>query len=38
MVGQFMIFCLNVCPVNEQKVENIILLLNKVFSAETAAQ
>jgi hypothetical protein len=25
MAGQFMIFCPNVCPVNEQKVEIIIL-------------
>ena len=33
MAGQFMIFCPNVCPVNEQKVEIIILLLNREFSA-----
>jgi hypothetical protein len=38
MAGQFMIFCPNVCPVNEQKVEIIILLLNKEFSAWTTAQ
>jgi hypothetical protein len=38
MAGQFMIFCWNVSPVNEQKVEISILLLNRVFSAETAAQ
>jgi len=30
---QFMIFCRNVCAVNEQKVEIIILLLDKEFSA-----
>jgi len=33
MAGQFITFCLNVCPVNEQKVEISILLLNSVFSA-----
>jgi len=33
MAGQSMIFCPNVCPVNEQKVEIIILLLNREFSA-----
>ena len=38
MAGQFITFCWNVCPVNEQKVEIIILLLNSVFSAGTAAQ
>jgi hypothetical protein len=38
MAGQFITFCRNVCPVNEQKAENSILLLNKVFSAGTAAE
>jgi hypothetical protein len=38
MAGQFMIFCPNVCPVNEQKVEIFILLLNREFSARTTAQ
>jgi hypothetical protein len=33
MAGQFITFCRNVCPVNEQKVEIFILLLNSVFSA-----
>ena len=33
MAGQFITFCPNVCPVNEQKVEIFILLLNSVFSA-----
>jgi hypothetical protein len=33
MAGQFMIFCRNVCPVNEQKVEIFILLLDRVFPA-----
>jgi hypothetical protein len=37
MAGQFITFCRNVCPVNEQKVDIFILLLNKVFSAGTAA-
>jgi len=38
MAGQFITFCWNVCPVNEQKVEIFILLFNSVFSAGTAAQ
>jgi hypothetical protein len=38
MAGQFITFCWNVCPVNEQKVEIFILLLNREFSAGTAAQ
>jgi hypothetical protein len=38
MAGQFITFCRNVCPVNEQKVEIFILLLNRVFSAGTTAQ
>jgi len=38
MAGQFMIFCWNVRPVNEQKAEIFILLLNRVFSAGTGAQ
>jgi hypothetical protein len=38
MAGQFITFCRNVCPVNEQKVEFFILLLNREFSAGTAAQ
>jgi hypothetical protein len=38
MAGQFITFCRNVCPVNEQKVEIFILLFNRVFSAGTAAQ
>jgi hypothetical protein len=38
MAWQFIAFCRNVCPVNEQKVEIIILLLNRVFSAGTAAR
>jgi hypothetical protein len=38
MAGQFMTFCWNVCPVNEQKAKIFILLLNRVFSAETAAE
>jgi len=33
MAGQFITFCRNVCPVNEQKVEIFILLLNRVFLA-----
>jgi hypothetical protein len=33
MAGQFITFCWNVSPVNEQKVEIFILLLNKVFLA-----
>jgi hypothetical protein len=33
MAGQFITFCRNVCPVNEQKAEIFILLLNSVFSA-----
>jgi len=33
MAGQFITFCRNVCPVNEQKVEIFILLLNTVLSA-----
>jgi hypothetical protein len=33
MAGQFITFCRNFCPVNEQKVEIFILLLNSVFSA-----
>jgi hypothetical protein len=35
MAGQFITFCRNVCPVNQQKVEIFILLLNREFSAET---
>jgi len=38
MAGQFITFCWNVCPVNEQKVQIFILLFNRVFSAGTAAQ
>jgi hypothetical protein len=38
MAGQFITFCLNVSIVNEQKAEIFILLLNRVFSAGTAAQ
>jgi len=38
MAGQFITFRWNVCTVNEQKVDIIILLLNSVFSAGTAAQ
>jgi len=38
MAGQFITFRWNVGPVNKQKVEIIILLLNRVFSAGTAAQ
>jgi len=38
MAGQFITFCWNVRPVNEQKVEICILLLNRVFSAGTAAR
>jgi hypothetical protein len=38
MAGQFITFCQNVCPANEQKVDIFILLLNSVFSAGTAAQ
>jgi len=35
MAGQFITFCRNVRPVNEQKVEIFILLLNKrIFSPE----
>jgi hypothetical protein len=33
--GQFITFCPNVCPINEQKVEIIILYLNREFSAWT---
>jgi hypothetical protein len=33
MAGQFITFCRNVCPVNEQKAEIFILLLNRVFLA-----
>jgi len=32
MAGQFITFCPNVCPVNEQKVDIFILLLNRVIS------
>jgi hypothetical protein len=38
MPGQFITFRPNVCPVNEQKVEIFILLLNSAFSAGTDAQ
>jgi hypothetical protein len=38
MAGQFITFCRNVCPVNEQKADIIILLLNSLFSAGTAAE
>jgi hypothetical protein len=38
MAGQFITFCRNVCPVNEQKLEIIILLFIREFSAWTAAQ
>jgi hypothetical protein len=38
MAGQFITFRPNVCPVNEQKAEFFILLLNRVFSAGAAAQ
>jgi len=34
MAGQFITFCRNVCPVNEQKVEIFILLFNRVFQPE----
>jgi len=34
MAGQFITFCRNVCPVNQQKVEIFILLLNRVFLPE----
>jgi len=34
MAGQFITFCRNVRPVNEQKVEIFILLLNSVFQPE----
>jgi hypothetical protein len=33
MAGQFITFCRNVCPVNEQKVEIFILQFIKEFSA-----
>ncbi len=33
MAGQFITFSPNVSPVNEQKVEIFILLLNRIFSA-----
>jgi hypothetical protein len=33
LAGQFITFCRNVCPVNEQIVEIFILLLNRIFSA-----
>jgi hypothetical protein len=32
MAGQFITFRRNVCPVNEQKVEIFILMLNREFS------
>ena len=38
MAGQFITFCRNVCPVNEQKAEIFILLLNRVFSARNYCQ
>jgi hypothetical protein len=38
MAGQFITFCRNVCPINEQKPRFFILLLNRVFSAGTIAQ
>jgi hypothetical protein len=38
MAEQFITFCRNLSPVNEQKVEIFILLLNSVFSAGTADQ
>jgi hypothetical protein len=38
MAGQFITFCRNFCPVNEQKVDIFILLLNKVFSARNYCQ
>jgi len=38
MAGQFITFCWNVSPVNEQKADIFILLLNRVFSAGTAAE
>ena len=38
MAGQFITFCWNVCPINEQKVEIFILLLNREFSAGTIDQ
>jgi hypothetical protein len=34
MAGQFITFCRNVCPVNEQKAEIFILLLNRVLLPE----
>jgi hypothetical protein len=38
MAGQFITFCRNVRPVNEQKVEIFILQFIKEFSAATTAQ
>jgi len=38
MAGQFITFCWNVSPVNEQKIEILILLLNRIFSAGTAVK
>jgi hypothetical protein len=38
MAGQFITFCRNVCTVNEQKVEIIILLLIKEFLARNYSQ
>jgi hypothetical protein len=38
MAGQFITFCRNVCPVNEQKVEIFILLRNREFSARATAK
>jgi len=38
MAGQFITFSPNVSTVNEQKAEIFILLLNRVFSAGTAAE
>jgi hypothetical protein len=38
MAGQFIPFRRNVSPVNEQKAEIFILLLNREFSAGTTAE
>ena len=38
MAGHSMNFCPNKSTVNEQKAEIFILLLDRAFSAETAAQ
>jgi len=38
MAGQFITFCWNFSPANEQKVEIFIILLNREFSAGTTAE